>query len=112
MSENPSLLLSSELEEDADDWLNMDAQDFENLLHKPIPTPGSKVDTDKMDVDSPKAPESYEDRLASEQASKLKELAAKVEDFVEGEGDLEGARFDEYVFLRLTQTFSEVWYIQ
>jgi hypothetical protein len=100
------------LEEDADDWLNIDAQDFENLLQKSMPTSGSKVDSDKMDVDSPRASESYEDQLASEQASKLKELAAKVEDFVEGEGDLEGARFDEYVFLNLTRTFSEVRYLK
>ena len=38
-----------------------------------------------------------EDRLASQQASKLKELADKVEDFVEREGEVEGALFDEYV---------------
>jgi len=36
-----------------------------------------------------------EDRIAAEQASKLQNLAAKVEEFVEGEGDLEGATFEE-----------------
>lgn len=45
---------------------------------------------DDMDVD-----ESPEDRLASEQAKKLKDLASKVENFIDGEGDLEGARFEE-----------------
>ena len=45
---------------------------------------------DDMDVD-----ESPEDRLASEQAKKLKDLASKVESFLDGEGDVEGARFEE-----------------
>ena len=45
---------------------------------------------DDMDVD-----ESPEDRLASEQAKKLKDLASKVESFIDGEGDVEGARFEE-----------------
>lgn len=48
---------------------------------------------DDMDVDDPK--DDSEEHLASEQASRLKDLAAKVEGFVEGEGDLEGARFVE-----------------
>ncbi len=46
-----------------------------------------------MDVDTPEVPE--EDRIASEQAARLKDLANKVEQFVEGEGDIEGARFEE-----------------
>ena len=75
-----------------------------------MPAPGSKVDADNMNVDNPKTENSLEDRLVSEQASKLKQLASKVEDFVEGEGDLEGARFDEYVFYYyLTQILSEFW---
>ena len=45
-----------------------------------------------MDVDANGA---QEERLAEAQASKLKDLAKKVEEFVEGEGDLEGARFAE-----------------
>lgn len=36
-----------------------------------------------------------EDIIAKEQASRLKSLADKVEEFIEGEGDLEGARFAE-----------------
>jgi len=48
---------------------------------------------DAMVVDSPEIP--AEDRMASEQASRLKDLANKVEQFVEGEGDMEGARFEE-----------------
>lgn len=48
--------------------------------------------SDTMDIDEPAK---AEDRLASAQAAKLQELATKVEQFVEGEGDIEGARFEE-----------------
>jgi hypothetical protein len=59
-------------EEDNDDWLTIDGQEFDKNL---------------------------EDKLVSEQAKKLKDLATKVENFVEGEGDMEGARFEEQVFI-------------
>jgi hypothetical protein len=59
-------------EEDNDDWLTIDGQEFDKSL---------------------------EDKLVSEQAKKLKDLATKVENFVEGEGDMEGARFEEQVFI-------------
>ncbi|EIW64525.1 SGT1-domain-containing protein [Trametes versicolor FP-101664 SS1] len=80
-------------EEDSDDWLNVDAADFDAMLEK---TAGSSRDkgkgraSDRMDVD---APEDEEERIAKAQAARLKDLAKQVEDFVEGEGDLEGARF-------------------
>ena len=48
--------------------------------------------TDTMDVD---VPEDDEDRIAKAQAERLRDLAKKVEQFVEGEGDLEGPRFAE-----------------
>jgi hypothetical protein len=55
---------------------------------------GDKLSRDtRMDVDSPDISE--EDRVASEQAARLKDLASKVEQFVEGEGDIEGALFEE-----------------
>jgi hypothetical protein len=79
--------------EDPDDWLNVNANDFEAMLER---TMGAKAKEgpNVMDVDNPEAEDS-EERLASEQAIRLKDLAVKVEDFVEGEGDLEGAKFDE-----------------
>lgn len=82
-------------EEDSDDWLNVDAADFDAMLEK---TAGSSRDkgkgraSDRMDVD---ASEDEEERIAKAQAARLKDLAKQVEDFVEGEGDLEGARFAE-----------------
>ena len=51
----------------------------------------SKVQQDNISETA----KSAEDLLASEQARKLKVLADKVENFIEGEGDIEGARFEE-----------------
>lgn len=58
------------------------------------PQGNESKDPNGMDVD-----ESPEDRIASEQAKRLKDLASKVEIFIEGEGDVEGARFEEYVII-------------
>ena len=82
-------------QEDNDEWLNIDVQDFDETLEKTMGTSKAKAHKfpDGMDVDDEKT--NAEDRLGSAQAAKLKELAAKVEKFVEGEGDIEGARFEE-----------------
>ncbi|KDR84832.1 hypothetical protein GALMADRAFT_233248 [Galerina marginata CBS 339.88] len=80
-------------EEDPDDWLNIDSHEFEKMLEataRPkgdLPRDPNAMDLDVMDL--------VEDRLASEQAKQLKDLAAKVENFVEGEGELEGAMFED-----------------
>ena len=84
--------------EDPEDWLTVDAQDFDQMLEATLgggKRNSQKNDSEAMDVDPSITAESEEDRLASEQAKRLKDLASKVESFVEGEGDLEGARFDE-----------------
>ena len=79
-------------EEDPDDWLNIDSEEFEQMLEasRTKEKQSEALEANKMDVD-----ESPEDRLASEQAKKLKELATKVESFIDLEGDIEGARFEE-----------------
>ena len=82
-------------EEDPDDWLNVDATDFDAMLEKTLRSDkgkGKERASDAMDVD---AQEDEEDRIAKIQADRLRDLARKVEDFVEGEGDIEGARFAE-----------------
>ncbi|KAG7450218.1 uncharacterized protein BT62DRAFT_1072326 [Guyanagaster necrorhizus] len=79
-------------EEDNDEWLTIDAQDFHDLLQK---ASNSEI-SDAMDVDKPD--ETSEDKMASDQASRLKDLASKVEEFVEGEGDMEGAKFEDEDF--------------
>ena len=82
--------------EDSDDWLNVDAQNFDNMLERTMGISKNKAEN-AMEVDKPEGGETEEDRVAKGQASRLQELAQKVEDFVEGEGDVEGAKFDEQV---------------
>ncbi|KAI9066682.1 SGT1-domain-containing protein [Trametes sanguinea] len=78
-------------EEDPDDWLNVDAADFDAMLEKTMDADkGKQKASDDMDVDAAEDPD---ERVAKAQAARLKDLAKKVEEFVEGEGDLEGARF-------------------
>lgn len=86
-------------EEDNDEWLTIDAQDFDDLLQKSSKSQKSDV----MDVD--KSGETPEDKMASDQASRLKDLASKVEEFVEGEGDMEGAKFEEFVAALVSFSF-------
>ena len=90
-------------EEDNDEWLTIDGQEFDKGLETSLTgATGNAKNSDAMDVDPQNETESLEDKLASEQAKKLKDLATKVENFVEGEGDLEGARFEERVFISLS----------
>ncbi|TFK89759.1 SGT1-domain-containing protein [Polyporus arcularius HHB13444] len=83
-------------EEDPDDWLNIEPAGFDEMLEK---TMGASKDneaaSDPMNVDPQ---ETDEDRVARAQAERLRDLAKKVEQFVEGEGDLEGARFADEAF--------------
>ncbi|KAF9648515.1 SGT1-domain-containing protein [Thelephora ganbajun] len=74
-------------EEEPDNWLDIDAENFDTMLQNMAP--GQPEDIGAMNV------EQKEEQLAQNQASKLKSLAQKVEKFVEGEGDLEGARFED-----------------
>lgn len=71
-------------EEDADDWLNVSPEDLEKTL----------AGTSAMDVDLPPSGIEEVDEEKT-QADRLSKLAEKVEKFVEGKGDLEGARFEE-----------------
>ena len=85
-------------EEDNDDWLTINAQEFDQSLEATLAgATGNGKNPNAMDVDPPSEAESPEDKLASDQAKRLKDLATKVENFVEGEGDLEGVRFEEQV---------------
>ncbi|KDQ54784.1 hypothetical protein JAAARDRAFT_37887 [Jaapia argillacea MUCL 33604] len=80
--------------EDPDDWLNVDQKDLESMLQDTLRTAKDKAPiSDAMDVDDSSRLESEENRVAKDQAFRLQELAKKVEDFVEGEGDIEGAKF-------------------
>ncbi|KAI0322311.1 SGT1-domain-containing protein [Amylostereum chailletii] len=78
--------------EDSDDWLNVDAQDFDTLLQARLglKNPGSDLaSNDAMDVDKLDA------RVAKDQSARLQDLAKKVENFLDGKGNIEGAVFDD-----------------
>jgi len=81
-------------EEEPDNWLDINEEDFDSVLQT------MSNENPAMDIDQ------KEQQLAQDQASKLKSLAQKVEEFVEGEGDLEGARFEEYVTWSSHYSFS------
>ena len=83
--------------EDSDDWLHVGAEDFDNMLQQGFSRPPEAKDRStrisersdaEMKIDD-------EDRLAQSQATRLQDLAKKVEEFVEGQGDLDGAKFAE-----------------
>ncbi|KAG9124570.1 hypothetical protein FRC07_011088 [Ceratobasidium sp. 392] len=73
------------LHDDPAEWLNVDESTFDSMLEQRF---NRNSTTQQSDLDA-------EDKLAQEQATRLQELAKKVEGFVEGKGDLEGARFDD-----------------
>ncbi|KAF9535493.1 SGT1 protein-domain-containing protein [Crepidotus variabilis] len=82
--------------EDSDSWLNIDAEGFDQMLEQTFHSRGKVPDSAPrpMDVDGE---QNTEDQVATEQAKRLKVLASKVEDFIGGEGDLEGAEFEDDV---------------
>lgn len=76
-------------EEDSEDWLTIDAENFDEYLENVMGRNATSTKADMPDFDD------EEERVANAQAARLQELASQVEEFVEGEGDLEGARFAE-----------------
>lgn len=77
-------------EEESDSWLDIDSETFESFLEKSIRPPRpQQQDGDSMVIDENVSPE---DRIASQQASRLKDLAEKVEQFIERDGDMDGAK--------------------
>ncbi|THH02483.1 hypothetical protein EW026_g363 [Hermanssonia centrifuga] len=95
-----NLASTRDLPEDSDEWLNVTAEDFDAMLEKSTGKSQSKVEQssdEAMDVDTDGNIEEEEEKVAREQASRLKDLAKKVEDFVEGKGDVEGAVFEDEV---------------
>ncbi|KAG8975004.1 hypothetical protein FRB90_009668, partial [Tulasnella sp. 427] len=77
--------------EDSDEWLNVSPEDLDATLAEAGGEPGAG--TLGMDIDGGR--ELDEDQKAEMQAKKLGKLAKKVEAFVEGRGDLEGAVFED-----------------
>jgi len=97
LSRAPEALLDADLAqtEDSDEWLNVDANDFDEVLERAMRAGDSTTETHAMNTDGEGG---EDDRVAKGQTDKLHDLAVKVEQFVEGKGDVEGARFEEYAF--------------
>lgn len=92
--------------EESDDWLNVNAEDFDTMLEQKLGKskgsgPPTETNRDAMDIDKTDNERAEEDRQAKEQASRLNDLAKKVETFLDGKGDVEGAKFEESVTLPL-----------
>lgn len=58
-------------------------------------TMGTKKKAQLVSIGITEGQEVLQDHVTNEQATRLQNLAEKVEKFVEGEGDLDGARFEE-----------------
>ncbi|KAH7915115.1 SGT1-domain-containing protein [Hygrophoropsis aurantiaca] len=94
VSKAPDTLQAATQEtDDSDDWMTVDAQNFDEMLERTMRPTGAHSASQAMDVDDAGQSDDAEERFAKLQASKLQDLAKKVEQFVEGEGDIEGARF-------------------
>jgi hypothetical protein len=83
--------------EDADDWLSVSAEDFDSVLKEKMGLNDVPNTSHEMDVDHPPHSANEEDGINKTQVAKLRDLAHKVDAFVSGKGDVEGAMFDEYV---------------
>ena len=79
---NPPTSLSPDASEDSTAWLELDPEGLEELLRQ---RGGEKLRDESQ----------REDAMAEAFADPLTSFAQKVEGFVEGEGSLEGAMFDE-----------------
>lgn len=81
--------------EDADDWLTVSAEDFDSVLQEKMRLNVVPNTDHGMDVDHSPRPEDEEDDFSQTRVTKLRDLAHKVDAFVSGKGDVEGAMFEE-----------------
>ena len=81
--------------EDDDNWLTVNAEDFDSALQEKMRLNDAPSTSREMDVDHSPDPENGEDGMTKAQVAKLRDLANKVDAFVTGEGDVEGAMFEE-----------------
>lgn len=88
-------LVPSQDVEDNDDWLTVSAESFDSVLQEKMRLNDAPSTSREMDVDRSLDSENGEDGMTKAQVAKLRDLASKVEAFVAGEGDVEGATFEE-----------------
>lgn len=81
--------------EDDDDWLTVSAENFDGVLQEKMRLNDAPSTSREMDVDHSPNSENGEDGITNAQVAKLRDLASKVDAFVAGEGDVEGAVFED-----------------
>jgi len=81
--------------EDDDDWLTVSAENLDSVLQEKMRPNDAPSTSREMDVDHSPNSENGEDGMTKAQVAKLRDLASKVDAFVAGEGDVEGAMFEE-----------------
>jgi SGT1 protein len=81
--------------EDDDDWLTVSAENFDSVLQEKMGLNDASSTSREMDIDHPPQSENGEDNITKTQVAKLRDLASKVDAFVTGDGDVEGAIFEE-----------------
>ncbi|KAH9054175.1 SGT1-domain-containing protein [Lactarius vividus] len=87
---NAGDLTQSQDLDDPDDWLTVNAEDLDRVLQGNMNHTAPHT-SHNMEVD----PESQGHDTSHAQAAKLRDLANKVDAFVAGEGDIEGAMFED-----------------
>ena len=100
--------------EDDDDWLTVSAEDFDSVLQEKMRLNNAPSTSREMDVDHSPDSDDGVDGMTKVQVAKLQDLASKVDAFVAGEGNVEGAIFEEYDaaslllwLMRMNMPFSE-----
>lgn len=81
--------------EDDDDWLTVSAEDFDSAWQEKMRLNDAPSTSREKNVDHSPQSENGEDGVTKAQVAKLRDLAGKVDAFVTGDGDIEGAMFEE-----------------
>lgn len=81
--------------EDDDDWLTVSAENFDSVLQEKMGLNDASSTSREMDIDHSPQSENGEDSITKIQVAKLRDLASKVDAFVTGDGNVEGAMFEE-----------------
>lgn len=84
--------MSPDAPEDSDKWLEVDPDELDAMLMRSAGTAKAKEAAESA-PGAPGAPV----ELGDEHGKALQDLASKVEEFIAGQGDMQGARFAEWV---------------
>lgn len=90
----PSVSASSQ-QEDSEAWMEVDPNQLDNVIAEAMGQKAGPSQSRPQDAMDEAGAEDEENKVASAQAARLKDLASKVEEFVGGKGTMEGATFAE-----------------